>query len=151
MQNQSGVADSDSVNLGSNPSPPAKAHRAHPATRHAPRQVAGRQSRSDRLDRNGSVERHFSEVRESKAYAEQPSASTQRRPGGAGFERSAGECWKLARLPYDRAEYGEHIRRAVVAQTGDRGRRKHAVRRIDDRATRGKWNPVRGGNARGNM
>jgi hypothetical protein len=35
-----------------------------------------------------------------------------------GQARSAGECWKLARLPYDRAEYGEHIRRAVVAQTG---------------------------------
>jgi len=107
--------------------------------------------RSDRLDRDGRVERYLSEVREGKAYTEQPPAPAQRCPGGARLERGAGERGNLTWLPHDRAEYGEDIRRAVVPQAGDRGRRKLAVRRIDDRATGGKWNSVGGGDSGGNV
>jgi hypothetical protein len=47
---------------------------------------------------------------------------------------------------HNRAKYGEDVRCAIVTQPYHRGRRKVPVGRIDDRATGGKWNPVRGGN-----
>jgi len=109
------------------------------------------EDRSDRLDRDGRVERYLSEVRESKAYTEQPSAPAQRCPGSARLERGAGERGNLAWLPHHRAQYGEDIRRAVVSQASDRSWRKLTVCRINDRTTGGKWNPVGGRDSRSDM
>src|SRR5262245_58746231 len=109
----------------------------------------GRRRGSAGLDDHRPLDRALAaEIGKTEAYAEQAATPSQCRPGGARLERGAREGGKLARLPYDRAEYGEDVGRAVVPQSDHRRRRKLAVHGIDDRAASGKRNAVGGGDSR---
>src|SRR5262249_10897153 len=91
------------------------------------------------------------EIGKTEAYAEQTAAPAQCRTGGACLERGAREGGKLARLPYDRAKYGEDVRRAVMAQSDYRRRRELAVHGIADPAAGSERNSMRGRDSRRDM